>query len=336
MLGLAHEFHEEVERVLHLRQAANTSNVAAIALDNAHAVAFHTGLGAPIATYSAVPAQKYLNEEYVASYADAVYTKPNIAIVADGANGETLTRWVNQFFKDVPATSQSGQSLKTEASKYFGGEQRAANPAGNSIVIAFPGSDANGSKPEIAVLASLLGNQPSVKWSPGFSFLSKAAAATPGLSASASSITYSDAGLLAIQLTGAAASVRKGAEDAVKALKAIAEGSVSKEDVSKAIANAKFEALDKAQLRDSSILLAGNGLVNGGKPLDITTISKSFDAVSADKLKIVSSSCDMSTSRRSKLTIRKTAKALLDGKATVSTVGDLFVLPYAEEIGLRV
>lgn len=156
------------------------------------------------------------------------------------------------------------------------------------MVIAFPGSDANASKPEIAVLASLLGSQPSIKWSPGFSSLSKAAAAIPGLSASASSLTYSDAGLLAIQLTGAAASVRKGAEDAVKALKAIAEGSVSKEDVTKAIANAKFDALDKAQLRDSSILLAGNGIVNSGKPIDIAAVSSSFDAVSADKLKTVS------------------------------------------------
>jgi len=30
------------------------------------------------------------------------------------------------------------------------------------------------------------------------------------------------------------------------------------------------------------------------------------------------------------------AKALLDGKATVSAVGDLYVLPFAEELGLKV
>ena len=32
----------------------------------------------------------------------------------------------------------------------------------------------------------------------------------------------------------------------------------------------------------------------------------------------------------------KAAKALLDGKATVSTVGDLYVLPFAEDVGLHV
>jgi len=29
------------------------------------------------------------------------------------------------------------------------------------------------------------------------------------------------------------------------------------------------------------------------------------------------------------------AKGLLDGKATISTVGDLYVLPFAEEMGLN-
>lgn len=30
------------------------------------------------------------------------------------------------------------------------------------------------------------------------------------------------------------------------------------------------------------------------------------------------------------------AKSLLDGRATISAVGDLYVLPFAEEIGLNV
>ncbi|OAQ74317.1 cytochrome b-c1 complex subunit 2 [Pochonia chlamydosporia 170] len=312
-----HEFHEDVERVLHIKQAALNANVSALALDNAHAVAFHNGLGASVYPSSSSPVQKYLNEEYIASYADVVYSKPNIAIVADGASTDTLTNWVGQFFKDVPAASQSGQSLKTEASKYYGGEQRTSHPGGNSMVIAFPGSDAAGSKPEIAVLAALLGGQPTIKWAPGFSLLSKATAGVSGLSVSASSLAYSDAGLLTVQLSGTAASVRKGAEETAKALKSIADGTVGKDDITKAVANAKFNILEKAQLRSPSLLQAGSGLVNSGKATDLAALAKGIDGVTADKLKT-------------------TAKALLDGKATVSTVGDLFVLPYAEEIGLRV
>lgn len=285
---VAHEFHEDVERVLHIKQAALNANVSALALDNAHAVAFHNGLGASVYPSSSSPVQKYLNEEYIASYADVVYSKPNIAIVADGASTDTLTNWVGQFFKDVPAASQSGQSLKTEASKYYGGEQRTSHPGGNSMVIAFPGSDAAGSKPEIAVLAALLGGQPTIKWAPGFSLLSKATAGVSGLSVSASSLAYSDAGLLTVQLSGTAASVRKGAEETAKALKSIADGTVGKDDITKAVANAKFNILEKAQLRSPSLLQAGSGLVNSGKATDLAALAKGIDGVTADKLKTVS------------------------------------------------
>ncbi|KAJ4237321.1 ubiquinol-cytochrome c reductase core subunit 1 [Fusarium solani] len=312
-----HEFHEDVERVLHAKQAALNADAAAVALDNAHAIAFHTGLGSSLYPSSSTPYQKYLNEEYIASFADVVYSKPNIALVADGAAPDTLSKWVGQFFKDVPTAPRSGQTLKTEASKYFGGEQRTSSSAGNSVVIAFPGSGADSAKPEIAVLASLLGGQSTIKWAPGFSLLSKATAGTPGLSVNTSNLTYSDAGLLAIQLTGAAASVRKGAEETVKVLQSIASGNVSQEDVKKAVANAKFTALNANQLRQISIVQAGSGIVNSGKPYDSASLAKAIEGVSAEALKT-------------------TAKALLEGKATVSTVGDLFVLPYAEEIGLRV
>ncbi|KEY66992.1 hypothetical protein S7711_05112 [Stachybotrys chartarum IBT 7711] len=312
-----HEYHEEVERVLHLKQAATSADARALALDGAHAVAFHTGLGASLLPNSSTPYHKYVNEEYIASYADVVYSKPNFAVVADGASTDSVSKWVGQFFKDVPASPRSGQVLKTEASKYYGGEQRTSFAAGNSVVIAFPGSDYLASKPEIAVLAALLGGQSSIKWNTGFSLLAKATAGTPGLTVSTPHLAYSDAGLLAIQLSGSAASVRKGVEETVKALKSIAEGTVSKEDVSKAIASAKFNALSEAQLRGSSVLLAGSGLLHSGKAFEPASVADAFASVTADKLKT-------------------TAKTLLDGKASVSTVGDLFVLPYAEEIGLRV
>jgi ubiquinol-cytochrome c reductase core subunit 2 len=312
-----HEFHEEVDRVLHLNNATANSDARALALDGAHAVAFHNGLGAPLNLTSSTPYQKYLNEEYIASYADAAYAKSNIAVVADGASADSLSKWVGQFFETVPATAKSGQTIQSEASKYYGGEQRTSLTSGNSMVIAFPGSSYAAAKPEIAVLTALLGGQSSVKWSTGFTLLSKVAASAPGTSVSASNLAYSDAGLLAVQLSGPAASVRKAAEETVKAIKSIADGSVSKDDVTKAIAKAKFDALTGTETHNSSIVLAGSGLVNTGKAFETASLAKAVESVTPEKLKTA-------------------AKALLDGKASVSTVGDLFVLPYAEEIGLRV
>lgn len=94
---------------------------------------------------------------------------------------------------------------------------------------------------------------------------------------------------MTIQLSGPAASVRKGAEESVKALKSIADGSVSKEDISKAVANAKFAALDANQSRSSSVLLAGSGLVNTGKAFEPASLASAIEAVDAEKLKAVSS-----------------------------------------------
>jgi len=312
-----HEFHEDVERVLRLKQNSFYHNVPAVALDNAHSVAFHNGLGAAIYPTPTTPYGKYMNEEHIASFADAVYVKPNLALVADGAAPENLSKWVGQFFKDVPATSQSGQKFGSEASKYHGGEQRTSHTGGNAMVIAFPGSGYTAPKPEIAVLAALLGGESTIKWSPGYSLLSKATADISGLSFTASNIPYSDAGLLTIQLSGAAASVRKGAEAAVKALESIANGKVAKEDISKAIANAKFNALDETQLREPTLHLVGSGVVNTGKAYEPASLVQGIENVTAEKVKAA-------------------AKTVLEGKATVSTVGDLFVLPYAEQFGLRV
>jgi hypothetical protein len=229
-----------------------------------------------------------MNEEYIASYADVAYAKSNIALVADGASADNLSKWVGQFFNDVPSTPRSGQTLKTEATKYFGGEQRTNSTAGNSIVIAFPGSGYDSAKPENAVLAALLGGQSTVKWAPGYSMLAKATAGTSGLTVNTSNLVYSDAGLVAVQLSGPAASVRKGAEEAVKVLKTIADGKASQEDIKKAVANAKFNLLSQNELRQPSVVFAGTGIVNTGKPYDSAALAKAIDGVSAESIKAVS------------------------------------------------
>jgi ubiquinol-cytochrome c reductase core subunit 2 len=228
-------------------------------------------------------------------------------------------------------------TLNSKASTYYGGEQRTSHTGGNALVLAFPGSSFGTFKPEIAVLAALLGGQPNVKWSPGFTILSKATAAAPGATASATNLAYSDAGLLTVQINGAATSVRKTAEEAVKALKSIAQGSTSKEDLTKALAKAKFDALEASQSGVSTFLSAGSGIVQTGKPFQIAETVQLIDGVTAEKLEAVSFiSLNILQSNYLLTIMCQAAKSILDGKATVATVGDLHVLPYAEELGLKV
>lgn len=312
-----HEFHEEIETVLHMKQAKQGSNALAQALDTAHAVAFHKGLGSSIYPSTSTPLGPYLSENSVAAFAQAVYTKPNIAIVADGTTQASLSKWVEPFFRDVPASSTSNVQLFTEASKYYGGEQRTSLAGPNAMVIAFPGSNLHADKADVAVLSALLGGESSIKWSPGFSLLSQASAAAPGSTIVAKNLAYTDAGLMTIQITGSAQAVRNGAHEAVKALKSVAESGITQEVLTKAIAKAKFDLLTANELTGTGMVSAGNSLIHGGKIFQVTDALKGYEAVTAEKLKAA-------------------AKALLEGKATVAATGDLFVLPYAEEIGLKI
>lgn len=312
-----HEFQEEIERIVHLKQAKLTNDALGQALDNAHSVAFHKGLGSSIYPSSSTTLGPYLNENSIAAFAETVYTKPNVAIVADGASQASLSKWIEPFFRDVPASASSPLQLFTQATKYYGGEQRTSLAGSNALVLAFPGHNLHSDKADVAVLTALLGGQSSIKWSPGFSLLSKASATAPGATIVAKNLAYTDAGLLTIQITGSSGAVRKGAEEAVKALKSVAESGITKEVLSKAIAKAKFDLLSQNELTGTGLVSAGNSLIHGGKIFQVAEALKGYEAVSAEKVKAA-------------------AKALLDGKATVAAAGDLYVLPYAEEIGLKV
>lgn len=272
--------------MVHLKQSRVGSDVSALALDAAHSVAFHTGLGAPLYPSPSTPLKSYLDEHKIAAFAENAYSKSNIALVGDGANTAALSKWTEQFFKSVPA---SGSSPSSASTTYFGGESRTAHTGGNALVIAFPGSSFGSFKPEVAVLAALLGGQSNVKWTPGFTLLSKIASNNPGTTAFASNLAYSDAGLFTIQISGSAGVVRSTAQEAVKALKSVVEN-ISKEDLTKAIAKAKFDALSSSEAGISTILSAGSGLVHSGKPFQIAETIKSLEGVTAEKLKTVSCS----------------------------------------------
>ncbi|CAK3878243.1 Cytochrome b-c1 complex subunit 2, mitochondrial [Lecanosticta acicola] len=313
-----HVVNEEIIPLMEMNQKKILGNTLLLANESAHALAFHRGLGAPVHPTSSVPFKKYVNAESIAAYAEAAYAKPNFALVANGVEHGELSKWIGEFFEEVPATPSV--ELKTEQSKYYGGEERIAHASGNSMILAFPGSSApTGSfyKPEVAVLGTLLGGESSIKWSPGFSLLANAASETsPNLKISTKSHIYTDAGLLAISIDGPASEVREMAQKAVETLKAVSEN-VSEEQLTKAKALAKFKELEFASLTQSGMEYTGAGLVRDSKPYQINEVAQSYDSVTAEKVKQV-------------------AKEALENKASVSAVGDLYVLPYAEEIGLKV
>ncbi|EXJ91458.1 ubiquinol-cytochrome c reductase core subunit 2 [Capronia epimyces CBS 606.96] len=315
-----HELDEEVVRVLKLGQQGLLASPSSLALNSVHAVAFHRGLGEPLHPTSSTTISKYLDVRTIAEFGRAAYARSNIAVVANGASHSELSKWVGEFFTDTGNGSKT-LKLSSPTSKYYGGEERIAHNSGNVVVIGFPGSSSftSGSsfKPEISVLAALLGGESSIKWSPGFSLLSQAAKEFPQAHVSTNHATYSDAGLLYVTISGEALDVAKASTNVVEALKKIASGQVAEEDIKKATVLAKFRALEAGQQTDAGLEATGSGLITQGKAFQIDEIGAAIDKVSGDKVKAA-------------------AKQLLESKASVSAVGDLFVLPYASEIGLTV
>lgn len=288
-----YELKEVVSDLLKYKQLAVSSNPETVAIDAAHGVAFHRGLGSAQTPSQSTPYEKYVSGDALAQFAQDAYAKSNVALVATGPNSADVSKWVGQFFKDLPAGASSSQYKvqPTVATQYFGGEQRIPSKAGNAVVIAFPGSSAfgtSGFKPEASVLAALLGGESTIKWTPGFSLLSQATKDFSQLNISTKNNAYSDAGLFTVTLSGKAEQVGTASKNVVDALKKAAAGEVASEDIKKAIALAKFRALESLQTLDTGLEATGSGLVHGSKPYQIAEIAQAVENVTEQQVKEVS------------------------------------------------
>ena len=92
---------------------------------------------------------------------------------------------------------------------------------------------------------------------------------------------------MTIQFSGSAQAIRSASAEAIKALTSVSSGSISKEDFTKAVALAKYRALEEGQNIEAGLVATGAGLVHGGKPFQIDEVGKSVESVTVDKLKSV-------------------------------------------------
>lgn len=286
-----HEFQEEVVPTIKIAHKILQADAGEIASDSAHSVAYHRGLGIPLHSTSSTPLTA-IDNEIIGIFSHDIYAKSNLAIVANGTSHEELSKWVDMFFGDSKDSTRLSdpQALRTVPSKYHGGEERIAHASGNNIVIALPGSGSftgTAYKPEISVLAELLGGETSIKWSPGFSLVAQATKDFPLAHTKTLHSTYSDAGLLQISISGHAFQVRLASFEVAKLLRSLAAGNFSEDDFKRAVAAAKFKALDSAYTTGEGIELAGSALVQSGKSYQIDEIVKRIEGVKGEQLKEV-------------------------------------------------
>lgn len=285
-------FLEEVVPQVNLSRKLFLSSTKAMAIESAHGLAFHTGLGTSLYSASTDLFTKYVDAARIENLASIAYSVPNISIAANGVDHSELSRWIDEFYNNSSKASQTDTGLlESPPSKYYGGEERISHGSGNTMVLAFPGSSSytgKAYKPEIAVLAALLGGKSTIKWSPGFSLLSKAATEYPGVSIDTKSAIYSDAGLLYTVIDGPAEAVSNMAKTLVSTIRDIASGNTSREDYQKAVAHARFVELEFGSNIQAGLELTGSGLISSNSAYQLDETAKAIGNVTKDQVARVS------------------------------------------------
>jgi len=277
--SIAYEFNEQVASTMNFEVDKFHHTPAALALETAHNVAFHGGLGSSRLALT----NKYLTNKSITEYSKKVYNKDNVAVVASGAPQPDLEKWTAEFFNELP----SGVGPAVAPAQYYGGENRLFSPHGDAIVIAFPGSAS--AQAEYTVLAHLLGGEASIKWNTGMSLLSQTVLDIPHTTAVAKHVSYTDAGLLYVAIEGPGSALTQAGKNVVSAIKSL--GEAKPEDIKRAIALAKFGVLAAAEDRSIGLESVGQTVIASGKAPQVESIVKALDGVTASAVKAVCPLC---------------------------------------------
>ncbi|KAK0532751.1 ubiquinol-cytochrome c reductase core subunit 1 [Tilletia horrida] len=306
-----HEFNEEVIPQVASEYEQAIGNPLILGFDQLTQTAFrHRGVGASLFTSPIHP----VSHAQTVAFARSAIAKNNLVVLGSGIDSGKLANLVSKSFSNV---SGSGSVTKS-ASAYKGGEQRVPFAAPHGVAadkahffIGFEGA-ATGAAPELAVLRAHLGGESSVKWSSGLSPLAQLAAKDPSVQASAFNLTFSDAGIFGAHVSAPSAKLTAAVKSVTAALKEAAS-KISSEDLKKAIAKAKYDAASSVESRAGSHEAVAGSLLESGKVATLEDTFKALEGVSASS-------------------ISSAAEKVLKSKPTTVAIGDVNVLPYADEV----
>ncbi|CAG8477868.1 9561_t:CDS:10 [Ambispora gerdemannii] len=260
-----HYEFKDVKNLVNLESAAIESVPEVLGLNEAHAVAFRTGLGNSL---FAKPSTKVTNVDIVKSFAEKVYTASNITIVGTAIDPKRLAELSGHYFNDL----NSGAPLvaATADSKYYGGDARIPNSSSIShFVLGFPGA-ALGSKDYaiLQILRFILDGEKHTKWGVGVTALAQTInKLSAGTQMTAFNAGYSDIGLFGVLIQGFhPGSISKAAEATVEQLTNVAKGLISNEEFKRALAKAKFDTAVSFDTRALKTELLGAYQVSTSAP----------------------------------------------------------------------
>ncbi|GJJ09083.1 hypothetical protein Clacol_003305 [Clathrus columnatus] len=293
-----YELEESVLPYVEAEATEARADPATYAIELAHAIAFRSGLGAPLFS----PPHSHITIEDVTQYAKNAFGRENVTILGSGISQEKLSKLVTKHLSSAPNVGVTGP----QTTKYHGGETRVTfsehgQHAPHTIFIGYgiPGQPSA----ELSILNSYLSTTPSLKWSTSSSPL--ATGLPSETSAKPVLLQYSDAALFGVIVQG---KTPEGVTEAGKTVAQVLKNlSVKEEDFKRATAKAKFSAASEQDSRSGHLVAATAPWVN-----------QLFS----------------STEKLTSASVGKLASDLRKAKPTFVAVGDIYRLPHLDQLGL--
>ncbi|KAL4071627.1 Metalloenzyme, LuxS/M16 peptidase-like protein [Scleroderma yunnanense] len=264
---LPYEYSEYVLPVVRDESTCASQTPNTVALEAAHALAFRSGLGAPLLASPHTP----VSLESVKAFASSAFASGNVAVIGTGIDSARLAELVDKAFAEAPLPS--GSSSSSTSSKYFGGATRIDSHTGPQTV--FIGFGTTAPSAALAVLANHLAPSPALKW--------------PSVPPSSTTLTpvylpYSDAVLTGILVQGPDTN---GVKDAAKTLVDRLKKPLTAEALKSAVARTKFDAAVSVENRESLILAIGKKIFSNADS-SLESILAELDNVDAAAISKVS------------------------------------------------
>ncbi|NXY49502.1 QCR2 protein, partial [Ceuthmochares aereus] len=280
-------------------------------LENLHAAAYKNALANPL--YCPDYKIGKITSEQLHHFVQNNFTSARMALVGIGVKHSDLKQ-VAEHFLNI----RSGAGVSSAKAVYRGGEIREQN--GDSLVhaaIVTEGAAVGSAEADaFSVLQHILGAGPLIKrGSNATSKLSQgiAKATTQPFDASAFNVNYSDSGLFGVYTVSQAQNAGEVIKAALNQIKAVAQGSITNEDVTRA----------KNQLKATYLMSVetAEGLLNEIGSESLVSGTHSSPSVVAQKIDSVTTA-----------DVVNAAKKFVSGKKSMAASGDLGNTPFLDEL----
>ncbi|XP_070708320.1 cytochrome b-c1 complex subunit 2, mitochondrial isoform X2 [Pempheris klunzingeri] len=254
-----------------------------------------------------------IQSEHLHQFVQNNFTSARMALVGLGVD-HTVLKQVGEQFLNI----RSGAGTTGAKAQYRGGEIRLPSTSSmvHSAVVSHSAATGTSEALAFSVLQHVLGAGPHIKRGSGLSsklVQGVAKATADPFDVSAFNASYSDSGLFGVYTISQAAAVGDVMKAAVAQVKAVADGGVTAEDLTRAKAQLKGQVLMSLETTEGLLEAMGSQALATGSYCPAEEISKNINNVSL---------ADVSDA----------AKKFMTGKKTMASSGNLIKTPFVDEI----